>query len=127
MALEGCASYDINFPFPILSQRRLLKLLGPITFAHLILNLSLNSGFVSDLNLILAKTHGFESPFDENIRRAVRKQTSIVDAYPSSPAAVAISQLAAKAGSWPIPAQPGGHLEFFIEQLIADKAVGSQR
>lgn len=52
-------------------------------------------------------------PFDENIRRAVRKQTSIVDAYPSSPAAVAISQLAAKAGSWPIPAQPGGHLEFF--------------
>lgn len=53
-------------------------------------------------------------PFDENIRRAVRKQTSIVDAYPSSPAAVAISQLAAKAGSWPIPAQPGGHLEFLL-------------
>ena len=66
-------------------------------------------------------------PFDENIRKAVRKQTSIVDAYPSSPAAVAIGQLANKALSWPIPAQPGGHLEFFIEQLVSDKAVGNQR
>ena len=66
-------------------------------------------------------------PFDENSRKAVRKQTSIVDAYPSSPAAVAIGQLANKALSWPIPAQPGGHLEFFIEQLVSDKAVGNQR
>ncbi|NDV91804.1 P-loop NTPase [Alteromonas sp. 345S023] len=66
-------------------------------------------------------------PFDENIRRAVRKQTSIVDAYPSSPAAVAISRLATKALTWPIPSQPGGHLEFFIEQLVSNKAVGNQR
>ena len=66
-------------------------------------------------------------PFDENIRKAVRKQTSIVDAYPSSPAAVAIGQLANKALSWPIPAQPGGHLEFYIEKLVSDKAVGNQR
>ncbi|APE05998.1 MULTISPECIES: MinD/ParA family protein [Alteromonas] len=66
-------------------------------------------------------------PFDENIRRAVRKQTAIVDAYPGSPASVAISQLANRAASWPIPTQPGGHLEFFIEQLIAEKAVGNQR
>lgn len=66
-------------------------------------------------------------PFDENIRKAVRKQTAIVDAYPGSPAAVAITQLASKALTWPIPAQPRGHLEFFIEQLVAEKAVGSQR
>ncbi|WP_218353208.1 MinD/ParA family ATP-binding protein [Alteromonas lipotrueiana] len=66
-------------------------------------------------------------PFDENIRRAVRKQTSIVDAYPGSPAAVAISQLATKAMNWPIPNQPGGHLEFFIEQLVSPKATGTQR
>ena len=63
-------------------------------------------------------------PFDENIRRAVRKQTAIVDAFPSSPASVAISQLATKAMTWPIPAQPGGHLEFFVEQLIASKVAG---
>ena len=63
-------------------------------------------------------------PFDENIRKAVRKQTAIVDAYPSSPAAVAISQLASQALRWPVPEQPGGHLEFFLEQLTTKKAVG---
>ncbi|GGO67472.1 MinD/ParA family protein [Bowmanella pacifica] len=57
-------------------------------------------------------------PFDENIRKAVRRQKSIVEAYPSSPAAVAISNLASQALRWPIPTQPGGHLEFFLEQLI---------
>ncbi|RDV25084.1 MinD/ParA family protein [Alteromonas aestuariivivens] len=65
-------------------------------------------------------------PFDENIRRAVRRQTAIVDAFPNSPAAKAISQLAAKAVTWPIPSQPGGHLEFFLEQLVSNKSTGSQ-
>lgn len=63
-------------------------------------------------------------PYDENIRKSVRKQRAIVDAYPTSPAAVAIKGLAQKALSWPIPAQPGGHLEFFLEQLVTEKAVG---
>jgi flagellar biosynthesis protein FlhG len=58
-------------------------------------------------------------PFDENIRKSVRKQAAIVDAYPSSPAALAITSLAEKSMTWPIPAQPGGHLEFFIEQLVS--------
>ncbi|MFQ3250098.1 MinD/ParA family protein [Glaciecola sp.] len=58
-------------------------------------------------------------PFDENIRKSVRKQAAIVDAYPSSPAAVAIASLAEKSMMWPIPEQPGGHLEFFIEQLVS--------
>ncbi|WJG08396.1 MinD/ParA family protein [Aliiglaciecola sp. LCG003] len=65
-------------------------------------------------------------PYDENIRNSVRKQRAIVDAFPSSPAAVAIKGLAEKALQWPIPNQPGGHLEFFLEQLIVDKAVGGQ-
>ncbi|MFC3095033.1 MinD/ParA family protein [Alteromonas sediminis] len=65
-------------------------------------------------------------PFDENIRKSVRKQTAIVDAYPASPAAVAITQLATQALRWPIPSQPGGHLEFFLEQLASSKAVGNQ-
>ncbi|GAA0370322.1 MinD/ParA family protein [Bowmanella denitrificans] len=57
-------------------------------------------------------------PFDENIRKAVRRQKSIIEAYPSSPAAVAINNLAKQALRWPIPSQPGGHLEFFLEQLV---------
>ena len=57
-------------------------------------------------------------PHDENIRKSVRKQKSIIDAFPSSPAAVAINNLAKRAISWPIPTRAGGHLEFFLEQLV---------
>lgn len=64
-------------------------------------------------------------PYDENIRRAVRKQRAIVDAFPGSPAAIAIKGLAERAVGWPIPSQPGGHLEFFLEQLVADKVSGA--
>ncbi|GAC34355.1 MinD/ParA family protein [Paraglaciecola polaris] len=66
-------------------------------------------------------------PFDENIRKSVRKQKAIVEAYPTSPAAIAIKKLAQQAGSWPVPSQPGGHLEFFLEQLIVKKAMGDIR
>lgn len=58
-------------------------------------------------------------PFDENVRKAVRKQTAIVEAFPSSPASKAITQLAEKMYDWPIPDQAGGHLEFFIENLVS--------
>ena len=60
-------------------------------------------------------------PFDENIRKSVRKQQAIVEAYPNSPAAVAIKALAGKLVKWPVPKQPSGHLEFFIEQLLEHK------
>ncbi len=58
-------------------------------------------------------------PFDENIRKAVRKQSAIVDAFPSSPASKAITKLATEMGTWAIPVQAGGHLEFFIENLVS--------
>lgn len=57
-------------------------------------------------------------PFDDNLRLAVRKQQPIVKAYPKSPASLAFKALAARASAWPIPALPGGHMEFFLEQLI---------
>lgn len=57
-------------------------------------------------------------PFDENIRNAVRKQKSIVEAFPNSPASLAFKELANKVCKWPVPHQPSGHLEFFIEQLL---------
>jgi flagellar biosynthesis protein FlhG len=66
-------------------------------------------------------------PFDENVRKSVRKQKAIVDAYPTSPAAVAIRRLSQQAIDWPIPSHPGGHLEFFLEQLVSKKAVGDNR
>ncbi|GAA5213951.1 MinD/ParA family protein [Corallincola platygyrae] len=57
-------------------------------------------------------------PFDENVRKAVRKQQVVADAFPKSAASIAFRTLAAKAVNWPIPSQPTGHLEFFIEQLL---------
>lgn len=57
-------------------------------------------------------------PFDENIRKSVRKQKAIVDAFPDSPASKAFADLATKVTKWPIPNRPSGHLEFFIEQLL---------
>lgn len=65
-------------------------------------------------------------PFDENVRKSVRKQKAIVEAFPTSPAAMAIRKLAKKAIEWPIPNQPGGHLEFFLEQLVT-KNMGDNR
>jgi len=57
-------------------------------------------------------------PFDENIRKSVRKQKAIVDAFPESPASIAFKELALNIMHWPIPNQPSGHLEFFIEKLL---------
>jgi len=59
-------------------------------------------------------------PFDENIRKAIRKQKTIVDVFPKSPASIAFKALASKAATWPIPNQPSGHLEFFIEKLVSN-------
>jgi flagellar biosynthesis protein FlhG len=66
-------------------------------------------------------------PFDENVRKSVRKQKAIVEAFPTSPAAMAIRKLAKKAVEWPIPNQPGGHLEFFLEQLVTKKTMGDNQ
>ena len=62
-------------------------------------------------------------PYDNNVRQAVKKQKVIVDAFPKSPASLAFRALANKVSSWPIPNQPGGHLEFFIENLLQPKKV----
>lgn len=53
-------------------------------------------------------------PFDENVRRSVRKQKLITELFPQSPASLGYKSLANKVALWPVPNQPGGHLEFFI-------------
>jgi flagellar biosynthesis protein FlhG len=67
-----------------------------------------------DVSMELAAT----VPFDENMRKSTRRQKVIVELFPNSPAAVAFKTLATKATKWPIPNQPSGHLEFFIEKLV---------
>lgn len=63
-------------------------------------------------------------PFDEHVRRAVQRQRAVVDAYPSSKASQSFMDLAREVDRWPVPAAPRGHLEFFVERLVAT-AVGA--
>ncbi len=57
-------------------------------------------------------------PYDENVRKAARKQKAFIDAFPRTPASIAIKSLALKAVKWPLPDMASGHLEFFLEQLV---------
>lgn len=57
-------------------------------------------------------------PDDEHVRRAIKMQRPVVDAYPGSPAGKAFKKLAARADTWPVPEGPRGNLEFFVERLI---------
>lgn len=57
-------------------------------------------------------------PHDENVRKAARKQKAFIEAFPKTPASMALKMLALKAIKWPLPKSASGHLEFFLEQLV---------
>jgi flagellar biosynthesis protein FlhG len=64
-----------------------------------------------------------EIPEDDFVRRAIRAQRPVLDAFPSSPAGRAFKKLAISAASWPVPTGPRGNLEFFVERLVRRPAV----
>ena len=57
-------------------------------------------------------------PFDIYLRKAVKKQKAVSQAYPRSSSAQAFNMAAQKINKWPMPKRAGGHLEFFVERLI---------
>ncbi|MGN0916123.1 MAG: MinD/ParA family protein [Succinivibrio sp.] len=57
-------------------------------------------------------------PVDMNMRKAIRQRSCVVDVFPTSPASRAFKTLASRITTWPIPEVAGGHLEFFVENLI---------
>jgi flagellar biosynthesis protein FlhG len=61
-----------------------------------------------------------EIPEDTYVRNAIREQRTLMDAYPSSPAARAFKKLAIAADKWPTVASPRGNLEFFVERLVGN-------
>ena len=63
-------------------------------------------------------------PFDENVRKAVRKQQALVNLYPSSPASIAVDKLAEKVSTWPIPQMAKGNIEFFMERMVSRSVLG---
>lgn len=57
-------------------------------------------------------------PFDEHLRKAIKKQRAVMELFPRAPASMALRQLAKKVETWPLPVAPGGHIEFFMERLV---------
>ena len=78
---------------------------------------------VADRFLDVALIYAGAIPFDEQLRRSVQKQRCVVELYPTSKAAKAFRKLAQQVDTWPIPSIPSGHLEFFVERLVADYPV----
>jgi flagellar biosynthesis protein FlhG len=60
-------------------------------------------------------------PFDDYLRRAVQRQSAVVDAYPASISSIALKNLASKADKWSAPQGARGHLEFFVERMVGTR------
>ncbi|MCP3674657.1 MAG: MinD/ParA family protein [Gammaproteobacteria bacterium] len=73
---------------------------------------------VTDQFLDVALDYVGAVPFDENVRKSVRKQQALVTLYPNSTASVAMKHIAAKIVDWPIPRSAKGNIEFFMERLV---------
>ncbi|AJC44668.1 MULTISPECIES: P-loop NTPase [Xanthomonas] len=57
-------------------------------------------------------------PQDDWLRLSVQRQQPVVKAYPSSPSAQAISEIARRTARWQAPTAPRGNVEFFVERII---------
>ena len=57
------------------------------------------------------------------LRMAVQRQQPVVKAYPSSPSARAIADIARYAARWQAPTVPRGSVEFFVDRMIRRGAV----
>jgi len=57
-------------------------------------------------------------PFDESLRKAVRTQRPVVQAFPRSRVSQVFRSLAKKIETWPQPQGANGQVQFFVERLI---------
>jgi len=73
---------------------------------------------VSDRFLDVALDYMGFVPFDDFLRKAVKRQRAVVEAYPRSKASISFKNLAERTQKWPLPKMAEGHLEFFVERMI---------
>jgi flagellar biosynthesis protein FlhG len=57
-------------------------------------------------------------PYDDNLRKAVKSQRPVVQAFPRSRVAQVFRNLATKIDTWPQPGGANGQVQFFVERLI---------
>ena len=62
-------------------------------------------------------------PFDENVRKAVKRQQALVNIYPSTSASLAVNDLASKVIEWPVPQVAKGNIEFFMERMVGSSVL----
>jgi flagellar biosynthesis protein FlhG len=68
------------------------------------------------LDVMLAYTGAI--PYDENLRKAVKRQKPVTLAFPRSKAAQAFKGISRKITDWPLATGSSGHMQFFVERLI---------
>jgi flagellar biosynthesis protein FlhG len=73
---------------------------------------------VTDQYLDVMLTYMGSVPYDEQLRKAVKSQKPVVEAYPRARVSQAFKNLAKKADNWPVPTGVSGDLQFFVERLI---------
>ena len=73
---------------------------------------------VTDQYLDVMLSYMGSIPYDEQLRKAVKSQKPVVEAYPRSRVAQAFKNLAKRADNWPVPTGVSGDLQFFVERLI---------
>ena len=105
----------LNRDYSINRFHILTNMVGSVQEGRMLFNKLVN---VTDRYLDVAMDFMGAVPQDEYLRKAVQKQRAVVDAYPRSKAAMAFKKLAQKTANMPVPANAGGHLEFFVERLI---------
>lgn len=76
-------------------------------------------GKVTNRFLDVILEHAADVPDDDLLRRAIREQKPVIEAYPGSRAGGAFLALSRTAADWEIPAGPRGNIEFFAERLVA--------
>ncbi len=57
-------------------------------------------------------------PNDDYVRQAIRRQATVVEAFPSSPRRAPSSVSRRVADGWDAPAHARGGVEFFMERLV---------
>ncbi|MDF1831790.1 MAG: MinD/ParA family protein [Porticoccaceae bacterium] len=73
---------------------------------------------VTDHFLDIVAVHIGSIPMDDYLRKAVRHQMPVVEAFPRSPSAQAITRLTKAIDKWPVPELASGNMEFFIERVV---------
>ncbi len=78
---------------------------------------------VSDRFLNVTLEHIANVPNDTYVRKAIQRQSPVVEVFPSSRAAAAFQKLATHIQRWVTPSESKGQLEFFAERLIASQSI----